>query len=147
MNAMIREILQKTPLKSIMVSPVITIRETDDFHVVQERMGNHAIRHLPVVNDAGVLVGLITERYLYKIHSPRKLEDGSWYYDKVSLDNFILKNVMLKDPFILKSDNSLEEAVEDMSQFKFGCVIVVDDYRMPCGIVTRNDILKFLLTK
>ena len=147
MNLMIKEILQKTPLKSMMASPVITISETDDFSVVQEKLETHDIRHLPVVNGAGMLVGLITQRSLYKTHSPRKLEDGSWYYDKELLNEFILKNVMLTNPFTLKQNDSLAEAVKDMSQFKFGCVIVIDDYRMPCGIVTRNDILKFLLTK
>ena len=145
--SVINSLLQSTTLGQIMIKPVISVREDDEFHVVQERMSHHGIRHLPVVNEAGVLVGLLTERYLYKIHSPRKLEDGSWYYDKVTLDNFILKNVMIKDPFVLTAESSLAEAMQTMSQQKYGCVVVVDDYHMPCGIVTRNDILKFLLTK
>jgi CBS domain-containing protein len=110
-------------------------------------MVTYEIRHLPVVNDAGSLVGLITERLLYKIHSPRKLEDGSFYYDDQMLDGFILKNVMFKEPFTLKPQNTLRDAVEYMTRSKFGCVVIVDDYRIPCGIVTRNDILKFLLTQ
>ena len=143
----IRALLRSTPLSKIMIKPVMTVHENDEFHIVQEKMAAHDIRHLPVVNDAGVLVGIITERYLYKIHSPRKLEDGSWYYDKQALDGFILKNVMIQDPFTLTPQNTLEEAVQAMSQFKFGCTIIVDEYRVPCGIVTRKDILKFLLTK
>ena len=63
------------------------------------------------------------------------------------LDTFILKNVMIKDPFMLKPQNTLQDAMEYMAQFKFGCVTIVDDYRTPCGIITRNDILKFLLTQ
>ncbi len=130
-----------------MVKPVIAVHETDDFHVVLEKMEVHGIRHLPVVNDAGTLVGIITERYLYKIHSPRKLEDGSWYYDKDLLDHFILKNVMIKDPYVLGLNSSLKEALETMIQFRVGSVVIVDDYRIPCGIITHKDILKFLLTQ
>jgi CBS domain-containing protein len=63
------------------------------------------------------------------------------------LDGFILKNVMLKEPFTLAPENSLEEAMQTMAQFKYGCVIIIDDQRKPVGIVTRNDILKVLLTK
>ena len=143
----IRNLLRSTKLEKIMIKPVITVHENDEFHVVQEKMETHAIRHLPVVNEVGVLVGILTERYLYKIHSPRKLEDGTWYYDRATLDNFILKNVMVKEPFTLHPEDSLAEAMKDMSQFKFGCIIIVDDYRMPCGIVSRNDILRFLLTQ
>jgi CBS domain-containing protein len=145
--SVVHSILQSTLLSEIMTKSVFSVYENDEFHVVHEKMENHDIRHLPVVNEAGVLVGLITQRYLYKIHSPRKLEEGDWYYDKASLDNFILKNVMIKEPYTLKSQNTLEEAMRAMVQFKFGAIIIVDDYRIPCGIVTRNDILKFLLTK
>src|SRR5437868_8371116 len=98
----IQLLLSNTPISKLMTRPVVSLYETDEFHVVQEKMENHSIRHLPVVNDAGVLVGIITERYLYKVHSPRKLETGGFIYDKATLDNFILKNVMIKEPVTLK---------------------------------------------
>ena len=71
----IRTLLQKTLLSQIMAKPAIVVRENDDFHVVRDKLETYNIRHLPVVNEAGILVGLVTERYLYKIHSQRKLED------------------------------------------------------------------------
>jgi predicted transcriptional regulator len=100
---------------------------------------------LPVVNDAGVVTGLISQRDLYKIHSPRRLEDGSWFYDQETLDTFILKNVMHQDPFMLKADQSLKDALGPMVLSKFGCVTVVDKYNCPVGIITRVAILKFFL--
>ena len=144
---MFKENLNKVLVKDVMISPVITIRDTDDFHVVRDKFAAHDIRHLPVVEEHGVLVGLITQRTLYKIHSPRKLEDGSWYYDKDLLDGFILKNVMIKDPFTLKAENTLLEAIEAVCQFKLGSIPVVDDLRRPVGILTRGDILTFFLIK
>ena len=142
---MIKEILRSTQLKNVMKSPVISVQEGADFHVVEDKMSIYDIRHLPVVDDQGHLKGLISERHLYKIHSPRKLEDGSWYYDQESLDGFILKNVMVKDPFLLKAENSLHEAMSAMAQFKFGCIPIVDNYRHAVGIITRSDILNFFL--
>ena len=142
---MFREKLKEVLVKDVMVSPVITIRDTDDFHVVQDKFATHGIRHLPVVEANGVLVGLITQRSLYKIHSPRRLEDGSWYYDKDLLDGFILKNVMIKDPTTLKADSTLLEAIDAMCQFKLGSIPVVDDLRRPIGMITGGDVLKFLL--
>ena len=128
-----------------MVSPIVTVHQDDEFHVVWEKFVLHGIRHLPVVNDAGGVVGLISQRHLYKIHSPRYLEDGSWYYDKDMLDGFILKNVMLAEPFTLTPDNTLEEAMRPMVTSKLGCVPIIDKYRMPVGIVTRVDVIQFFL--
>jgi len=143
----IQNILETTLLIDVMVKPVIAVRDIDDFHVVQDKMETFGIRHLPVVNDAGVLVGIITERYLYKIHSPRKLEDGSWHYDHDMLDSFILKNVMVKEPFTLRADNTLKDAMEAMIEHKYGCIVIVDDYKRPHGVITRGSILKFFLTQ
>ena len=142
---MFREKLKEVRVKDIMVAPVITIQDSDDFHMVQDKFATHDIRHLPVVEAHGILVGLITQRSLYKIHSPRRLEDGSWYYDKDLLDGFILKNVMVKDPVILKADNTLLEAIDAMSRLKLGSIPVVDDLRRPVGMITGGDVLKFFL--
>ncbi len=144
---MIQEILHSTKLADIMTKPVISVRNQDEFHVVWEKMATYDIRHLPVVNDMGVLVGIITERNLFKIHSPRKLEDGSWYYDKDLLDGFILAKVMVHEPFTLKPDNTLADAMQAISQFKYGCIPIIDNKLIPVGIITRNNIIKFFLKR
>jgi acetoin utilization protein AcuB len=141
----IKKILLDTKLQEVMVSPVITVKETDDFALVQEKIALYDVRHLPVVNDAGTIVGLITQRDLYQIHSPRRLEDGSWYYDKEALNKFLLKNVMIPKPFTLKPANSLFDAIDATVRLKFGCVPIVDDFNIPCGILTRDTILNFLI--
>jgi len=141
----IKQFLLNTKIRDVMVSPVITVKETDDFTLVQEKIALYDVRHLPVVDETGNIVGIITQRDLYQIHSPRRLEDGSWYYDKAALSQFLLKNVMLPKPFTLKPGNSLYEAIEAMGENKFGCIPIVDDYKKICGILTRDTILKFLI--
>ncbi len=102
-KADIKRFLLDTKIREVMVSPVITVKETDDFVLVQEKITLYDVRHLPVVNETGNLVGLITQRDLYQIHSPRRLEDGSWFYDKEALNQFLLSRVMLLNPFHLKT--------------------------------------------
>ena len=142
----IKKFFLETRLQEVMVSPVITVKETDDFALVQEKIALYDVRHLPVINETGSIVGIVTQRDLYQIHSPRRLEDGSWYYDKEALSQFLLKNVMVTKPFTMKPTNSLYEAVEATVRFKFGCIPIVDDYKRPCGILTRDTMLKFLIT-
>lgn len=128
-----------------MSHPVITIVEYEDFHVVKDKLEFHDIRHLPVVDDSGRLVGLISQRHLYRIVSPRRLDNGGWFYDKDTLDSFILKNVMVRDPYTLKPENTLEDAMQAMVQYKFGCIPIVDGSNRPVGILTRDSVIDFLL--
>jgi len=141
----IKQFLWDVKVQEVMVSPVITVKETDDFAMVQEKIALYDVRHLPVVNESGTLVGLITQRDLYRIHSPRRLEDGSWYYDDEELHQFLLMKVMTPKPFTLKPDNFLYEAIEATVLHKFGCIPIVDESNKPCGIITRDTILKFLI--
>jgi len=142
----IKQLLKNTKIKDVMAKPVITVKDTDDFALVQEKIALYDVRHLPVVNETGAIVGLISQRDLYQIHSPRKLEDGGWYYDKDALNQFLLKNVMHPKPFTLKPENSLYEAIDATIRFKFGCIPIVDDYKMICGILTRDKMLQFLIS-
>lgn len=144
---MIREFLRSIKLKDMMSAPVISIQEFEDFHVVKDKMETYDIRHLPVVDANGRLCGLISQRHLYRIHSPRRLENGGWYYDKEMLDGFILKRVMVHEPYALKADSTLEEAMHAMVHFKFGCIPVVDALHKPVGIITRDTVIEFLLNK
>ncbi len=143
---MIKELIKTTSIKAVMASPVITVKDTDEFHVVYDKFTVYDIRHLPVVDSSGSVVGLISQRQLYKTHSPRRLEDGEWFYDKDLLDGFILKNVMIKDPFLFKETASLEEVMKTILEFKTGCIIVIDKLNRPVGIVTRDNVIKFFLT-
>ena len=138
----VRKLLQETQLKSIMKTPVMSVNQDDDFSRVAEKFHDNNIRHLPVVDETNKLVGLMTQRDFFRIHSPRRLIDGGEFYDKVTLNQFILKNVMTKDPFTLTPEQSVADAVTAMAEFKYGCIPIVNKYRELQGIVTNTDILK-----
>jgi CBS domain-containing protein len=59
----IRVVAQKValdkPLRKVMTKNVITIREDATFEEARRRITSHGIRHLPVVNQNGKLVGLL----------------------------------------------------------------------------------------
>ena len=138
----VKILLNKLKLSEVMTSPVITVKEDAALHVVADKIQNNGIRHLPVVDENNKLVGLMTERGLYKIQSPRWLEDGTWYYDQETLDNFILKSVMIHKPFAMSPESTVAEAVLKMVEKKYGCILVVDKEDKICGIVSYVDLLK-----
>lgn len=138
----IRVLLQKVPVKEIMTSPVFSIHVDAPFSKVEEMFREQGIRHLPVVDERNVLVGLITQRDLYRMVSPRKLEDGGWYYDKEMLDDIILSRVMIDRPAVIHPEDSVGQALLMMVKGKYGCLPVVNEHQKLCGIITQVDILK-----
>jgi CBS domain-containing protein len=58
---------RKLPVSRIMSSPVITIMEGTDLMEAAELMGDQNIRRLPVVDDEGKIVGLLTAMDIIKV--------------------------------------------------------------------------------
>ena len=138
----VQAFLKATKIKEIMTPKVVSLKAGALFSEVPKQFNAHGIRHLPVVDENNKLVGLITQRDLYKVHSPRKLEDGSWYYDEEALNEFILESVMLKNPFVMRPEDCVGDALLVMVRNKYGCIPIVDKDKKLCGILTRVDILK-----
>jgi len=138
--------LTDTKLKNIMVTNVVFIRVSSSFKEVPKKFDEFSIRHLLVVDQLNKLVGLITQRDLYQICPPRKLQDGTWKFDEVTLNNIILANVMVKDLFSMSPDDSIGDALVHMVRSGYGCIPIIEKNKKLVGVLTRRDILKLIAT-
>ncbi len=153
----IKDLFKKTTIKDVMSEAKYTIQVTAELSWAEKLFTIHHITHLPVVDLDDKLVGLISHKYLYKTHSPRKMMnndvdlnpdmivDGDSFYNRASLNQYILKHMMHKDPFTMKKESSLEEALLNMSKKKIGCICVVDANRNLEGILTDREIVAFIV--
>lgn len=130
-------------LKEIMTKPAVTVNVAERFSVVERRLREKKIRHIPVVDNDKHVVGLMSQRDLYRIAPPRKTSEGE-AYDPEYLDGFILSHVMTKSIQTLCEHNTLKDAVYLMVDQKLGCIPIVDKGERISGIVTKGDVLKFL---
>ena len=138
----IQRSLNQVLLRDIYYSPVVTLHEESPFHLVEENFTVHRIKHLPVVNTAKKLVGLITMADLLRIVPPRKnLATENFEYNRTDLDAFNLKEQMTTNPISLQPLQSLLDAMEMMVKEGHGCVPVVDEHNKILGIVTQTDIV------
>ncbi len=150
-----RDFLKKILIKDVMTKPVTTVHVNEDFSVVEEIFVTHDIRHLPVVDDAKKIVGIISQKDVYRRIAPRRSPDGKivltediiidkdGYYEKESLNKYILNYVMSKNPVVLTEEKSLGDAIHAMAFSRVSCVPIVDGKKHVIGILTRIDILKF----
>ena len=129
-------------IKEFMTKDPFVFKHGDTMSDAYERMKSHDIRHLPVVNESGDLIGIFSAKDLAKAYVPRETESG-WYYDKEGLNLLDLRHFMSKDPLTLTPENTLKEAAEIMAQTKFGCLpIVAPGTKKLVGIVSYIDVLR-----
>ncbi len=149
-----RKLLNETTAEEVMSKPVKTLHVDEPFSEVENIFVNHHYRHLPIVNDKRELVGIITQKDLYKLVSPRravaktieydgdKILDGNSYYSKEILDSYILRHVMTKNVHTLGLKNTIGEVIHSIVSNDISSVVIVDDKRKVLGLVTTFDIMK-----
>jgi acetoin utilization protein AcuB len=115
------------------VAPETPLRE------VINRMKVEGCRQLPVVDDSGRLVGIITDRDVrLAMNSPIVLH-GRWQ-DEELIDTATAESCMTPNPITLTPDAPAYRAAEMLSIYKFGALPVVDNGRL-VGIITVTDFL------
>lgn len=58
----------QTPLSELMRNPVVIAEDSEDDSVVSERMRFHGVRRIPVVDERGILMGIVTLDDLLRVH-------------------------------------------------------------------------------
>lgn len=152
----LKMLFQCTALKDVMKRPADTVNEDEDFSVAYELIIKNHLTHLCVVDESGHVVGILSHKYAYRAQSPRKIlnqemkysqqvvVDGDSFYEKETLNNVILKKIMSAKPRTLKETQSLLDAVVLMHDHHLGCVPIVDQYKKLQGVVTDQDIVRFV---
>jgi CBS domain-containing protein len=115
-----------------MATDLFTVRPDDLVDLAASVMDWRHIRHVPVEDEAGRLVGLVTHRALLRL-----LSHGTRDRDA---DPLTVRKIMKADPVTVSSTTPTLEALELMRVNKVGCLPVVDDGQL-VGIVTSYDFL------
>ena len=115
-----------------MSTDLFTVRPDDLVDLAASVMDWRHIRHVPVEDEDGRLVGLVTHRGLLRL-----LRRGSNAPEGSSMT---VREIMKANPTSVSSTTPTLEAIEIMRGSKIGCLPVVDDNQL-VGIVTSYDFL------
>ena len=119
-------------LHAIMTTDVVTVSPSDSVLRVHEIIQTQRLHHLPVTDDDGRLVGIITSYDLMQM--------GVCPEDYVQ---YQVENVMTTSVAFLNPYDQIGAAAEVFMLHLFhGLPIVDDDHRL-VGIVTTHDVLKY----
>jgi CBS domain-containing membrane protein len=122
-------------VRHIMSSPVVTFFAEQTLPLAEDVMRFKHLRHLPVVDDKGYLVGIVTHRDLLRA----KLGTSR------SRSNIRVDQVMTRDVWTVTSDTLASTAGSMLLDHGFGCLPIVDGTHRLVGIITEADYLRFAI--
>ena len=130
--------VQKTMTrKLITVSPDTAILDA------RRLMDEHKIRHLPVVDSDGKLLGIVTDRDIRSaLPSLLLCDEGSGVEDRERLSRLPVSRIMTPDPMTVSPYNTLEDALLFMQKKHVGAFPVVDEKKRLVGILSIRDLLR-----
>ena len=99
------------------------------------------VRHLPVVNDDGELVGIVSDRDIGPIFGP-ELEREAAESQVAAHSEQPVASIMRGDVICVEPDADIGEVIEAMVSYKIGAVPVVDGEGQLAGIISYVDILR-----
>lgn len=144
-------------ISEIMSSPVKTIRNDATLEYAARVMLENSIGGVPVVDDDGKLVGIVTESDFSakehaipfsRVYAPQLF--GEWMskegvekaYDAARKNT--VDQVMSSPVVTLSKDKNLADAVKLMLDHRIHRIVITEDDK-PVGIVSRHDLLKLVI--
>jgi acetoin utilization protein AcuB len=121
----------------------IVIRDDTPINKALKTMQDNKVRRLPVLNDKGALVGIVSERDLL-FASPSPATSLSIYELHYLLSRITVANVMTAEVITVTEDTPLEEAARIMADNRIGGLPVERKGDL-VGIITETDLFKIFL--
>lgn len=121
-------------LDTIMSTDLITITPDENLAAAREIMYDKKIHHLPVVDDGGKLVGLVTLTNVLAATDSFLREDDN----RIHAREIIVRDVMVTDVATVDEHASLRQAALFLEKHRIGCLPVVTDGELK-GIITDTD--------
>jgi acetoin utilization protein AcuB len=124
-----------------MSSPAVTITPDTALRDALDLMHEHRFRRLPVVDEKGRLVGIVSERdLLYASPPPAALVSGMDLNHL--LDELPTREIMTRGVLTATADTFVEDAARLMADNKVGGLPVVDEDDHVVGVITETDVFR-----
>ncbi|GAB4119919.1 MAG: CBS domain-containing protein [Roseiflexaceae bacterium] len=128
-----------------MSSPAISAPQTLTLPEARELMRQYHIRRLPVVDESGDLVGIVTEGDIAKISdSPvTDVRDYNLYY---RIRNLPIHEIMTRHVISVAVDTPIISVAQLLLEHRIGGVPVVDQNRL-VGVITESDLFRLIVQR
>jgi CBS domain-containing membrane protein len=131
-------------VKHIMSSPAVSLFAEQTLPLANDIMRYKHLRHLPVTDEHGTLVGLVSHRDILRaqISSLTGLTETE---RRARQEHVKVAQIMTRDVWTAGPDAYASNAGRLLLDHRFGCLPVVDVAGRLIGIVTERDYLRFAI--
>lgn len=131
-------------VSDLMIQQVCTLKTSDNLQDAEQLMGSKQIRHVPVVDENGKLVGLLSQKEVLA-EAFRITDKFGAHLLKTYLGQTPIATAMRKDVTTVSADMDLKEAGKVLLQKRSGCILVVDAEQELLGILSSQDFVRLAL--
>jgi CBS domain-containing membrane protein len=132
-------------VRDLMTERVFTLKGKDDLAALYDLMDSRRVRHIPVVDNDGELIGLVTDRDLSR-SALGAVEELPLSVERDILRRRRVRDIMATEPDVIEPDATLREAAEMLLENKVGCLPVVEGLHL-VGILTEADFVRDYLER
>jgi acetoin utilization protein AcuB len=133
-----------TSLGGVMTTRLVTVEIDDSLEVVKQIFDSVKFHHLLVVDSAGKLCGVISDRDLLRALSPYLGTLSENARDTATLKKRV-HQIMTRQPVTLPAEATVADAVQTFLEHRVSCIPIVGPGFKAMGIVSWRDVLKSLL--
>jgi acetoin utilization protein AcuB len=127
-------------VKNRMTRAPITAGPKTTYNEAMRLMENNNIHHIPIVNNKGDLIGIVTKSDMLEAE-PSRVSTLSIFEIAALLDKVTMNHIMSHPVKAIQEDCSISEAAHFMLEEGVGCLPVLDEGKL-VGIITDTDIFK-----
>lgn len=127
----------------LMTSKVFSLVQTHTLRDVRVLMDFAKIRHIPVLDEEGMFLGLVTHRDLLAYTVSRLAEIEAEEQDEIE-SCIMVGDIMRTDVATTTADMLLCDAAEQLYRHKYGCLPVLKNGKL-VGIITEADFLRLAI--
>jgi CBS domain-containing membrane protein len=132
-------------VRNVMSKDVTTLDVNDKLAIADDVMKLGRIRHMPVLDADQSIVGIVSQRDLFRGALARNLGYGEHAQQKL-LGILYVKDVMTCEPATIDPDALLSDAAARLLDQKIGCLLVVEGEKL-VGILTESDFVALALSE
>ena len=129
-------------VKDVMTREVHTVGRNDQLSIADTLMKQARIRHLPVLDEDGIVCAVVTQRDLFRGALLRALGYGA-RAEEAMLRQLAVKEAMSAELHTTTPDTPVPDAARMMIERKIGCLPVVEGEKL-VGIVTETDLVRLV---
>jgi len=136
-------------IQNTMTRKVVTVTKQVTVSEARSLLALHKIRHLPVVGEQNLLIGMVTDRdirsampYELVLDPTCSLDDPECVRQREKVVNLTVADIMTTDLIKISPMDTIQDALLLIQRSKVGALPVVDERNHLRGIVSVRDLLR-----